>query len=106
MSLQKREFRCILRWLSFVVFVVVPLLVLPGMLRELKFQRLLREERLEGCVSFGYEGNHWVTCYTPGADGQGTGYVFLPSFADLDAIRVETEAFRVEFEQGGQMFSV
>ncbi len=95
-----------MRWLSFVVFVVVPLLVLPGMLRELKFQRLLREERLEGCVSFGYEGNHWVTCYTPGADGQGTGYVFLPSFADLDAIRVETEAFRVEFEQGGQMFSV
>lgn len=75
----------------------------------MKFQRLLEEQRLEECVSFRYGGNHLVHCYTPGADGmdtEGTGYVFLPSFADLDALWVETAASRVEFVQGEQVTSV
>lgn len=91
----------ILHWTEFLVFVLLPLLLLPGKLSDLKFRALLQEERLEECVSFQYGNNRNVVCYTPKTDKEGEvdamGYVFLPSFSDLNALYVETSASFVDF---------
>lgn len=107
--LQKKEYGRILHRIIFLIFVILPLLLLPGRMADLKFWKLLREQRLEECVSFRYEGNRQIFSYTPEKDGgnaDAMGYVLLPSFADPGAVMVETCASRAEFEYGGQVISV
>lgn len=109
MILHKKGRGLILCGALIFIFVLLPLLLLPARLADLKFRVLLEEDRLEECVTFRYKGNHQVLCYTSEAayeNGDDMGYVYLPSFADLDALRVETSAFRAEFVREGQVIAV
>lgn len=109
MILHKKGYGLILCGAAIFIFVLLPLLFLQRGLADLKFKVLLEEGRLEECVTFRYGGNRQVRCFTSEAalaNGDDRGYVFLPSFADLDALQVETSAFRVEFVREGEVISI
>ncbi len=100
-------FRC----LCMIFLVILPLIVLPGIFTKLKFSEVLKQDKIEEALTFGYRGNRHTTCYSPGSernnwDTDTMCYVFLPSYADLEAISVETQAPRVEFESEHEVITV
>ena len=87
-----------LRWLWLLVLVVVPLLVMPELFRELKAAGVMQHNSIDSCVTFTYTGGREVKYYAYIPDMvEEMRDVFLPSYADMDHIGVDTIAYRVEF---------
>lgn len=104
-GLQKRR-----KWkrrICILFLVVLPLLCFPEIRTQLKFQHLLEKGDSEGLIRFAYADNRKVSCYI--AEGEredaGDAYVFIPSFGDLEHLRVDTPAFKAVFtaEDGEQI---
>lgn len=99
------------RWIVVFFLVLLPLFVLPGKLADLKVKVMQQEHRLEESITFRYDGHHQATCYTPVfGEEQDTmdamGYVFLPSYANLESISVETWVPKVELVLKDQVIEV
>lgn len=96
-----------LRWLFIIVSAVLPLLFLPKLFTDMKIYNLLRKNILDTSVTFTYTGNRQVRCYNDNPDNQESmSYVFLPSYADMTQIGVETIARQVDFTGGPETITV
>lgn len=96
-----------LRWLWLFVLVVVPLFASPGLFRELKAADLQQHDRFDSCVTFSYTGGREARFYAHDPDDEEEmRYVFLPSYADMEHVSVETVAHRVEFAKDGEKITV
>lgn len=82
-------------------------LLLKNVLLDLKFSAMCEKYPIEESLSFSCGENQEIQCYTPGGerdsfDKDAMSYVFLPSYADLKRLKVETWTPRVEFVLGDQ----
>lgn len=90
-----------IRWLLLLTLAVLPLFFLPSFFTNLKLEALLRKNTIENCLTFTYGGGRTLKCYNGNPDHPDSiSYVFLPSFADMAQIGVETIADRVDFTGG------
>ncbi|MDE7341129.1 MAG: CotH kinase family protein [Lachnospiraceae bacterium] len=96
-----------IRWLFVFLTALLPLLFLPKLFTDMKIYNLLRENKIDTSVTFTYTGDRQVKCYNanPG-NPESMSYVFLPSYADMAQIGVETIAERVDFIGGPETISV
>ncbi len=81
----------------------VPLFFLPGWFRDLKVAGMLRNDSIESSLSFTYTGGREVKCYQA---PEGISYVFLPSYAQMGQVGVDTTAWRVDFTGGEKNITV
>lgn len=105
----KMDYRLIkrIRWGLLLLLAVIPCLFLPDIFSNIKIEALLRNNNLYSLVGFTYAEDKTVRCFKENPDdSEGIGYVFLPSYADMDEIEVDILAGRVEFVKGGRNISV
>lgn len=96
-----------IRWLFVILAAVLPLLFLPKLFKDMKIYNLLRKNIIDTSVTFTYTGNRQIKCYNDNPDNQESiSYVFLPSYADMAQIGVETLAERVDFTGGPETITV
>lgn len=96
-----------IRWLWLLMLVVVPLFMMPGLFRQLKAAGVQQNNGIENCVTFTYTGGREVAWYTHfPEEADALRYVFLPSYADMEHIVVETGAYQVEFVKDGERITV
>ena len=96
-----------IRWLFVILAAVLPLLFLPKLFNDMKIYNLLRKNIIDTSVTFTYTGNRQIKCYNDNPDNQESiSYVFLPSYADMAQIGVETLAERVDFTGGPETITV
>lgn len=92
-----------IRWLLLLTLAALPLFFLPSFFTNLKLEALLRKNTIENCLTFTYGGGRTLKCYNGNPDHPDSiSYVFLPSFADMAQIGVETIADRVDFTGGAE----
>jgi len=96
-----------IRWLFIIVSAVLPLFFLPKLFTDMKIYDLLRKSKIDTSVTFTYTGDRQIKCYNDNPDDpESMSYVFLPSYADMTQIGVETIAERVDFTGGPETITV
>lgn len=96
-----------IRWLFIIALTVIPLFFLPKLFGDMKLYNLLRKNIIDTCVTFTYAGDRQITCYNENPDDpECMSYVFLPSYADMNRIGLETIAERVDFTSGTETVTV
>lgn len=96
-----------IRWLFIIALTVVPLFVLPKLFADMKIYNLLRKNIIDTCVTFIYADERQVKCYNENPDNpESMSYVFLPSYADVNHIGLETIAEWVDFTGGAETITV
>lgn len=96
-----------IRWLFIIALTVIPLFFLPKLFGDMKLYNLLRKNIIDTCVTFTYAGERQITCYNENPDDpECMSYVFLPSYADMNRIGLETIAERVDFTGGTETVTV
>jgi len=87
--------------LLFVIFALLPLLFISPIMNSLKIANLIQNNKICDSLTFYYDNNRPIKVYKSEYC-----YVFLPSFANLDKIDVETNVDTVIFSTQGQSISV
>lgn len=106
MNIEYRKIKLI-RWIILLLLAVIPCLLLPEKFADMKLEQLIRHNNIDNSVKFIYADNREITCWKENPDDlEGISYVFLPSYADMEAIGVDTIAGRVDFESGSGCISV
>lgn len=96
-----------IRWLFVVLSAILPLFFLPKLFADMKIYDLLRKNALDTSVTFTYTGSRQIKCYNDNPDNpESMSYVFLPSYANMTQIGVETIAERVDFIGGAETITV
>lgn len=96
--------RMAIKWFLLIFLGIVPLLWIPDKIAKVKFASMLENENLEESVTFQYTDNRCVTCCPENSwDQNAMCYVYLPPYADLDAIYVSTQMFPVGFIKDNEM---
>lgn len=96
-----------IRWLFIIALTVIPLFFLPKLFGDMKLYNLLRKNIIDTCVTFTYAGDRQITGYNENPDDpECMSYVFLPSYADMNRIGLETIAERVDFTSGTETVTV
>ena len=96
-----------IRWFAVAVLLLVPLLFVSDFFTNMKTEYLLDQNSIEMSLTFSYGENRKIKCYTENPeDTEGKSYVFLPSFADLDAVGVDIAAGSVTFVNGPNCIEV
>lgn len=99
----KMDYRLIkrIRWGLLLLLAVIPCLFLPDIFSNIKIEALLRNNNLYSLVRFTYAEDKTVRCFKENPDDlEGIGYVFLPSYADMDEIEVDILAGRYARKPG------
>ena len=96
-----------IRWLFIIVLTIIPLFFLPKLFADMKIYNLLRKNIIDTSVTFTYGEGRQVKCYNENPDDpEWMSYVFLPSYADMNQIGLETIAERVDFTGGIETITV
>lgn len=96
-----------LRWLFVILAAVLPLFFLPKLFTDMKIYNMLRKSTIDTSVTFTYTGSRQVKCHNNDPENQESmSYVFLPSYADMTQIGVETIADRVAFTGGPETLTI
>lgn len=96
-----------IRWLLVLLLAVLPLLFLSRFFEDIKLEDMVRNRTIYKSVAFTYAEGRTVGCFLENPENpDAICYVFLPAFADLDGIFVETDIERVDFAYGGSRISV
>lgn len=92
-----------IRWILLLLFVVVPLAFSEKVVLDLQLLELFADGNLCNAITFYYDDGYATKSYSAKEDMR---YVFLPSFADMSRIEVETIADKVLFSKDGEQFGV
>lgn len=106
MNIEYRKIKAV-RWVMLLLLAVIPLLLLPEKFSDMKMEQLIRYNNIDNSVKFIYADNREINGWKENPDDpEGISYVFLPSYADMGEIGVETIAARVDFQRGGECLSI
>lgn len=96
-----------IRWLLVLLMAVLPLFFLPRFFTDMKLMNMVRNRDIYKSVTFTYGNGRKVGCFLENPENaDAICYVFLPAFADLDELFVETDLMRVDFSYGEKTISV
>lgn len=96
-----------IRWLFIIALTIIPLFFLPKLFADMKIYNLLRKNIIDTSVTFTYGEGRQVKCYNENPDDpECMSYVFLPSYADMNQIGLETIAERAAFTGGAETITV
>jgi len=95
------SYRKLFQWVSILLFAFIPLLFSTKIIEKLQITNLIYNEKICDVLTFYYDENHSIKAYRDSLS-----YVFLPTYADITQIGVETFIDTVTFTAPDHSISV